>query len=130
MNAILLAVFGWLVPGGAYLLMRRYLQFAIFAGVVTAAFVAGIALHGGPGWPSPSELDGVDGFTATIFKAGAMGKFLAGGPYLLNAFLGGSDSFLSGRLHEFGSTLLVMAGGFNVLGISSALDLRKEESPA
>ena len=29
-----LAVFGWIVPGGAYLLMRRYLQFAGFAVLV------------------------------------------------------------------------------------------------
>jgi len=130
MNAILLAAFGWLVPGGAYLLMRRYLQFAIFAGVVTATFVAGAALHGGAAWPSAAELDGLDGFAVTIFKAGAIGKFLAGGPYLLNALFGGSGSFLSSRLHEYGSTLMVMAGAFNVLGVSSALDLRKEESPA
>jgi hypothetical protein len=29
-------------------------------------------------------------------------------------------------VHEYGSTLLLMAGLFNVLGVSSALDLRKE----
>ena len=130
MRTALIVAFGWLVPGGAYLLMRRYLQFAMFAAVVTATFAAGLALHGAIAWPQPAELAGLDGFTALLFKAGALGKALAGAPYLLASLLGGSDSFLSGRLHEYGSTLLIMAGACNVLGVSSALDLRKEESEA
>jgi len=126
MSALLLAAFGWLVPGGAYLLMRRYMQFAMFAVVVWATFFAGLALQGGFRWPQPAELAGLDGFTALVFRAGALAKALAGGPYLAARFLDGSSSFLNGRLHEYGTTLLVMAGAFNVLAISSALDLRKE----
>ena len=125
MNALLLAAFGWLVPGGAYLLMRRYLQFAVFAFVVTAAFAAGLALQGGCGWPQPAELAGLDPFTIFAFKAGAFAKLFAGAPYLLAWFLDGSGSFLSGRLHEYGTTLLTIAGLFNALAVSSALDLRK-----
>ena len=129
MSALLLAAFGWLVPGGAYLLMRRYLQFAVFAFVVSAAFAAGLALQGGCRWPEPAELAGLDGFTALAFKTGAFAKLLAGGPYLAARLFGGSSGFPSGRLHEYGSTLLLMAGLFNVLGVSSALDLRKERRP-
>jgi len=128
MRAFLLAAFGWLVPGGAYLLMRRYLQFAVFAAVVTATFAAGLALHGGCRWPQPAELAGLDGFTALTFKAGAMAKLLAGGPYLAARLFSDSGSFLSSRLHEYGTTLLEMAGLFNVLAVTSALDLRKEQT--
>ena len=128
MSALLLVVFGWLVPGGAYLLMRRYLQFAVFAFVVTATFAAGVALQGGYGWPQPAELAGLDGFTALVFKAGAFAKLLAGAPYLAAQIFDGSSSFVSGRLHEYGTTLLMMAGVFNVLAVSSALDLRKGET--
>jgi hypothetical protein len=46
MNLALTAAFGWLVPGGAYLLARRYLQFAVSLALVSCATVAGIALHG------------------------------------------------------------------------------------
>ena len=124
MNAIGLAVFGWLVPGGAYLLMRRYVAFAVFAVVVVVAVVAGAALQGGLRWPGAEELAGLDGFTALVFRAGAVGKALAGGPYLLARMFGGSSTFLDSRMHEYGSTLLIIAGVVNVLAVSSAIERR------
>jgi len=128
MRTLRLAAFGWLVPGGAYLMMRRYLQFAVFAFVVSATFLAGLALGGGCRWPQPAELAGLDGFTALMFKAGALAKLLAGGPYVAAQIFGGSGSFLGGRLHEYGTTLMMMAGLINVLAVSSAFDLRKEQT--
>jgi hypothetical protein len=128
MSALPLAAFGWLLPGGAYLLMRRYLQFAVFAFLVSATFAAGLVLQGGCAWPQPAELVGLDAFTAFTFKAGALAKLLAGAPSLAVWLFGGSSSFLGGRLHEYGSTLLMIAGLFNVLAVSSALDLRKEKT--
>ena len=128
MNPVLLVAFGWLVPGGAYLLMRRYLQFAVFATLVSASFAAGLALHGGYAWPQPAELSGLDSFSALVFKAAGLAKLLAGGPYLVAGLFDGAGSFLSGRLHEYGLTLLLLSGALNVVAISSALDLRKEES--
>jgi hypothetical protein len=125
MNPLLLALAGWVAPGGAYLLTRRYLQFAGFALVVCASFAAGIALQGGDQWPRPEEMAGLDGFTAWVFKAGAIAKMLAGAPYLVARLLDHSGSFTDSRLHEQGSTLLMMAALFNVLAISTALDLRK-----
>ena len=126
MNPVVLVAFGWLVPGGAYLLMRRYLQFAMFACAVSAAFALGLALHGGILWPEPGELTGLDGFTALAFQGAAAIKVLAGLPYLAARVLGLTGSLVDARMHEYGSTLLTMAGVANVLAISSALDLRKE----
>jgi hypothetical protein len=128
MNAVLLALIGWLVPGGAYLLMRRYLQFAGFAILVSASVAAGFALHGGYQWPQSADLQGLDGLTALLFKAGALAKLLAGGPFLIARFLGGAQGFLDGRMHEFGTALLTLAGVFNLLAISNAFELRKAGS--
>jgi len=128
MSPLLTAAFGWLVPGGAYLLMRRYLQFAVFASLVCLTFAAGLMLQGACAWPQASELTGLDGFSALVFKAGALAKLLAGAPYLAARLFDGS-SFLTGRLHEQGTTLLAMAGVINALAVSSALDLRKERKP-
>ena len=128
MRTITLAVFGWLVPGGAYLLERRYLQAAMFAAVIWTAFGAGIVLRGGIAWPQASELAGLDTATAWIFQAGGWSKTLAGAPYLAARLAGYSGSFPDGRLHEYGTTLLMMAGVVNVLAVSSAFDLRKERA--
>jgi hypothetical protein len=127
MKAVALAVFGWLVPGGAYLLMRRYLQFAVFAVLVSLTFAAGVALHGGLQWPQTADLQGLDTFTVLLFKAGAAAKLFTGGPFLLALLFDGSHGFLDGRLHEFGTTLLMLAGLFNLLAVSNALELRKAE---
>jgi hypothetical protein len=127
-KAVGFAAAGWLIPGGAFLLMSRYVQFAGFAALVTITFGAGLALHGGYQWPQPADLQGLDTLTALLFQAGAMAKLLAGGPYLLAQFLGGPHSFLDGRLHEYGTTLLSLAGLFNLLAVSNALESRKAEA--
>jgi hypothetical protein len=127
-KAVGLAVAGWLVPGGAFLLTRRYGQFAGFSALVTITFSAGLALHGGYQWPQPAELQGLDSMTALLFQAGALGKMLAGGPFLLAQFFGGSHSFLDGRQHEYGATLLALAGLFNLLAVSNALESRNVEA--
>jgi hypothetical protein len=122
--AAAVALFGWLVPGGAYLLLRRYAQFTLILLLVSSACAAGTALQGGNQWPQPAELQGLDGFTATMAQASALAKVLAGGPYLLARLLDGKHTFLTGRLHEYGTTLLTMAGLLNLLALADALQLR------
>jgi hypothetical protein len=125
--AAALAAFGWLVPGGGYLLIGRKRQFALFLLLVSAAFGAGLALHGGILWPQPGELQGLDGLAALLARAGALVKVLAGGPYLLAWLLDYSQGFLDGRLHEYGTILLVVAGLLNLLALADAWELRKAE---
>ena len=36
-----------------------------------------------------------------------------------------SQTFLAGQTHEYGTTLLVLAGLFNLLALAGALELRK-----
>ena len=102
-------------------------QFAVFAVLVWTTFAAGLALHGGLQWPKPADLQGLDTFTVLIFQAAAVAKLLAGAPFLLALLAGGAPGFLDGRLHEYGTTLLLFAGLFNLLAVSSALELRKAE---
>ena len=127
MKQLATAAFGWLVPGGAYLLARRYVQFAMALALVCGATVAGIALHGANLWPQASELQGLDGLATGMAQAGAMAKALAGAPYLLTRLCDYSQSFLSGQTHEYGTTLLVLAGIFNLLALVDGLELRKAE---
>ena len=125
MKKVAMLACGWLVPGGAYLVIGRRLQFALFAGAVTAAVIAGVALQGGLGWPRPEELSGLDGVTSLLFQAGAAAKFLAGAPMLVASALHDPGGFLSSRVHDYGNVLLIMAGVMNLLGLSSAFDERE-----
>jgi hypothetical protein len=125
MKAAAIAAFGWLVPGGAYLMSRRYLQFAVSLALVCCAAIAGVALRGANLWPQPGELQGLDGFTAGLAQVGAAAKALAGGPYLLARLCQYSQSFVNGQTHEYGTTLLVLAGLFNLLALVDGLELRK-----
>jgi hypothetical protein len=125
MKTAAMAAFGWLVPGGAYLLMRRYLQFAVSLAVVSCATAGGMALHGANLWPQPGELQGLDGFSIGLAHAGGLVKALAGGPYLLGRVCDYSETFLSGLTHEYGTTLLVLAGVFNLLALVDGMKLRK-----
>jgi hypothetical protein len=125
MNVVLTAAFGWLVPGGTYLLARRYLQFAISLALVSSAAAAGVALGGASLWPDAGQLQGLDGLTAWMAKAGGIARLLAGGPYLLARLCHYSQTFLAGQTHEYGTTLLALAGLFNLLALADALELRK-----
>ena len=125
MNAALTAAFGWIVPGGAYLLARRYLQFAVSLALVCGATAAGVALQGASLWPRADELQGLDGLAAIMGQAGALARILAGGPYLLARLCGYSQTFLGGQTHEYGTTLLALAGLFNLLALADALEWRK-----
>jgi len=125
MNVALRAFFGWIVPGGAYLLARRYLQFAMALALVCGATLAGIALHGANLWPQAEELQGLDSLSATMAQGGAFARVLAGAPYFLAHLCHYSQSFLAGQTHEYGTTLLALAGLFNVLALADALEVRK-----
>jgi hypothetical protein len=123
-RAARIALAGWLIPGGAFLLQRRYVPFAVFAVLVCVTFGAGLALDGALGWPEPAALAGLDGFDTLVARAGAATKLLAGAPYLIAQFLGAGGPWLSGALHEHGTTLLTLSGLFNLLAMASALEPR------
>lgn len=119
MNTLAMTAFGWLVPGGGALLERRYKRFAVVFFLVVGTFAAGVALRGANLWPSPVEVQGLDGMTILIAKAGAIAKLLAGGPWLLAHWLGYSQTWLAGRLHELGTTLMTLAGLLNLLALAN-----------
>ena len=122
MKSVASIAFGWLIPGGTYLLRRKYLQFAVFLLLVSTAVAAGMALQGGVLLPEPAELQGTDGLTIMMAWAGSLAKALAGGPYLLALPFASLQTFMSGRTHEFGTVLLEIAGLFNLLAIADAME--------
>lgn len=126
MKRVQLALAGWLIPGGAFLLLRRYRQFAVFAVLVCLTFAAGVALDGSFAWPQPAELAGLGGFDWLLAQGGAAAKLLAGAPYLIAQLIGGGQPWLGGILHEYGTTLLSLAGLFNLLGVACGVRPRRD----
>ena len=122
MNSLVSIAFGWLIPGGTYLLRRKYLQFAVFLLVVCTAVAAGMALQGSVLFPKSAELQGTDGLTIMLAWAGSLARALAGGPYLLALPFASLQTFMSGRTHEFGTVLLEIAGLLNLLAIAEAME--------
>jgi hypothetical protein len=122
MKSLVSIGFGWLIPGGTYLLRRKYLQFAVFLLLVSTAVAAGMALQGSVLFPEPAELQGADGLTTILAWSGSVARALAGGPYLLALPFASLQTFMSGRTHEFGTVLLEVAGLFNLLAIADAIE--------
>ena len=125
MNVALTAAFGWLVPEAHICWRAAICQFALSLAVVCGATVAGIALHGANLWPQAGELQGLDSLAAWMAQRGALARVMAGAPYLLARLCHYSQTFVAGQTHEYGTTLLVLAGLFNLLALADALELRK-----
>jgi hypothetical protein len=113
---------GWLLPGGGYLLTGRHGRFGLFFALICGLFAAGVALRGGYLWPHAEDLIGLDGFTIRVAQAGTLAKALAGAPYFIATLFGDAHNYAQGRIHEYGTTLLSVAGILNVLAL---LDARK-----
>ena len=58
---------------------------------------------------------------------GVLAKASVGAPYLLARILYHSQTYLQGRLHEYGTILLVCAGVMNLLVLADAFELRGEK---
>jgi hypothetical protein len=123
-----LLLVGWLVPGGGYLLLKRYRQFAGFLALVCAASIAGVLLGGGNLWPAAGELQGLEGLASLTARGGALAKAMAGGPYLLARMAGYSQSYLAGCLHEYGTAMLSVAGLLNLLAMADAWSAKERIS--
>ena len=124
------AVLAWLLPGGGYLLLRRYGRFAAWLALVSAAAIAGLMLQGGNLWPDPAELQGLDGVATLLARAGALAKAAAGAPYVLARMAGYAQPYIAGCVHEYGTALLTIAGLINLLAIADAWELRRAEDRA
>ena len=112
----LLLIVAWLVPGLGHLILKRKLRAAVFAGVIVAAFLTGIALNGELAVPRP----------------GAPFSWLA-----FAACIGNGALYFVGRLFDiglgnpmaqgfsYGNTFLVTAGLMNLLTVLDVSDIAR-----
>lgn len=98
---------GWLIPGGAYLVKKRYNQFALCFVLVLTAFIAGVALGGLSTPPQP-------GFFGV---ASRLAEWLAGAPCLIAEFFRDTALPANAPPHDAGLALLIAAGVINLLAL-------------
>lgn len=110
---VLLAV-AWLVPGLGHLLLGRRLRAAVFAGVITVAFVVGIALRGELALPRPGD---------PLSLLAAVASLGNGCLFFLAKALGLGDGVVTAAGWEFGNTFLLTAGMMNLLLVLDVHDI-------
>lgn len=101
-------VVGWLVPGGGYLLTKRYRRFTLCFAMVCVVFAGGVALGGLHNPPQP-------GFFGV---AAAAAQWLSGGPFLIARVFSHAPLPIDTPVHEYGAALLMTAGMINLLALA------------
>ena len=112
----LLLIVAWLVPGLGHLILKRRLRAAVFAGVIVAAFVTGIALHGELAVPRPGAP-----FSWLAFAACIGNGVLYFGGRVLDVGLGNPMA----QGFSYGNTFLVTAGLMNLLTVLDVSDIAR-----
>lgn len=121
-QAALAALLAWLVPGAGHLYLGRRARALVFAALVGAAFVVGVALDG--------KLWQIAGQEPATFLhlLGTIGCMGLGVPYFVLRAVGyGGDLLSSG--YEYGGAFLLTAGLMNLLLVLDAWDVARGVKP-
>jgi hypothetical protein len=111
---------GWLVPGLAHLLLRRWGRGLVFGAAIVAMFVLGIVMKGKLYGMAPAQPLHVFAFIA---NAGA------GLCYAVAQYLGLGEGVLSNPDYDYGNTYLWVAGLLNYLVLLDAFDIAQGRKP-
>ena len=114
----LLIAASWLVPGLGHLLLGKKARAAVFAGVITAAFITGILLEAELAVPHRGQP------FSWLASAACLGN---GALYLLSKFLGLGRGDPQAVGFAFGNTFLYTAGLMNLLTVLDACDISRGE---
>ncbi len=106
----------WFLPGLGHLILGKTRRAAVFCGVILAAFVTGLLLHGELAVPRSGQ---PFSFLATLACLGT------GAPYVLGRLLGLGlgDPMAAG--FGYGNTFLVTAGLMNLLTVLDVSDIAR-----
>ncbi len=113
-----LLVIAWLVPGLGHLLLGRRVRAAVFAGVVVAAFLTGLALSGELAVPRAGNP------LSWIATFGCLGN---GGLYFIAKLLGFGQGDPTAVGFLYGKTFLYTGGLMNLLCVLDVSDIARGE---
>jgi hypothetical protein len=111
-------LFGWIVPGGGHLFLRRTGRGMLLFVSVVVMFVIGIMMRG-----PMFEPQGGDMLTMLIYYGGFLSHIATGAIYFVSVALGYRQPDIAGHVYDYGSKFLVGAGLLNILGMVDAFDI-------
>jgi len=115
-GAVAICTAGWLVPGLAHILLRRWARGVVFAVAILAMFWLGLEMEGRLYGAIPEQPLHTFAFIANA------GTGLA---YVLARVLGYGVGVLSSPNYDYGSTYLWVAGLLNYLVMLDAFDIAR-----
>lgn len=107
-------VLAWAVPGLGHVLLGRVRRGVLFAAVILALFVGGLALEGKVYKPEAGE---------PLTYLAAVGAAGVGVPFLVAHFAGVAEGNIQGRNFDYGNTFTLVAGLLNLLVVLDAFDV-------
>jgi len=113
---MMLLAAAWLVPGLGHLILGKKVRAGVFAGVVLACFLTGLALHGELTTPHPGAPFSYLGFLASL------GNGLL---YIVGRLtgLGAGNPMAAG--FSYGNTFLITGGFINLLTLLDVSDIAR-----
>lgn len=104
----------WAVPGLGHVVLGRAGRGAVFAAVILALFVGGVALDGKVYAPVRGE---------PLTYLAALGAAGVGVPFVVAHVGGFASGRLDARYHDYGNTFTLVAGLLNLLVVLDAYDV-------
>ena len=115
-RAFALAVLSWVLPSAGHFALRRPRRAAVFALVIAAALVTGVALEGNLYRPVAGQP------LSVLATLGAMGM---GAPYFVLRHVLAYDGDATAAGYEYGTAFLLSAGLMNLLLVLDVWDLAR-----
>jgi hypothetical protein len=111
-----LFLLAWLVPGAGHFKLGKRQKAYVFALVLPAMFVIGLALKGriAPfAWGDP------------LVALASLANVMAGLPYLIARVFGAGAGVATAITYEYGNTFMIAAGLLNTLVMLDAFDIAR-----
>lgn len=116
MSGILLFLLAWLVPGAGHFRLGKRQKAYVFAAVLPAMFLIGLALQGRIPPFTPGD---------PLVALAALANVMTGLPYLVTRIFGGGTGVVTAITYEYGNTFMIAAGLLNTLVVLDAFDIAR-----
>jgi hypothetical protein len=118
--SIVVALVGWLIPGGGHILLKRYVRGALLFVSVLAMFFIGLGLNGRVYKPNGGDILDILGFVGDV-GTGAL--------YILARIMDWGSALSANAAADYGKTFIIVAGLLNFIAAADAHHIALGKKP-